>query len=72
MSEYERQVLEDLCVLKAQMEQLLGIGQPGRLHQLERRVESHERNMQRLKGLAGAFGGLLTLVHLLMAFVGRR
>lgn len=72
MSDYERQVLEDLCVLKAQMEQLLGIGQPGRLHQLERRVESHERSMQRLKGLAGAFGGLLTLVHLLIAFVGRK
>ncbi len=72
MTEYERQVLADLCVLKTQMEQLLGIGQPGRLHQLELRVESHERNMQRLKGLAGAFGGLLTLVHLLIAFVGRR
>ena len=72
MSDYEKQVLEDLCVLKSQMEQLLGIGQPGRLHQLELRVESHERNMQRLKGLAGAFGGLLTLVHLLIAFVGRR
>ena len=71
MSDYERQVLEDLCVLKSQMEQLLGIGQPGRLHQLEMRVESHERNMQRLKGLAGAFGGLLTLVHLLIA-CGRR
>ena len=72
MSDYERQVLEDLCVLKSQMEQLLGIGQPGRLHQLELRVESHERNVQQLKGLAGAFGGLLTLVHLLIAYVGRR
>lgn len=28
-------VLQDLSVLKAQMQQLLGIGQPGRLHILE-------------------------------------
>jgi hypothetical protein len=70
MTEYERKVLEDLCVLKAQMQQLMGIGQPGRLHQLEQRVDSHERNVQRLKGLAGAFGGLLTVVHVAIAWLG--
>ena len=70
MSEFEGRVLEELSVLKAQMQQLLGIGQPGRLHQLEMRVEEHERNVQRLKGIAGAFGGLLTLVHLAMLYVG--
>lgn len=69
MSEYERQVLEDLCVLKAQMQQLMGIGQPGRLHQLEQRVDAHDRSVQRLKGLAGAFGGLLTVLHAVIAFV---
>jgi hypothetical protein len=51
---------------------LMGIGQPGRLHQLEMRVESHERSVQRLKGLTGAFGGLLTLVHLVIAYMGGR
>ena len=70
MTDYEQKVLEDLCVLKAQMQQLMGIGQPGRLHQLEQRVDSHERNVQRLKGLAGAFGGVLTVVHVAIAWLG--
>jgi len=70
MTEFEGRVLEELGVLKAQMQQLLGIGQPGRLHELESRVESHERSVQRLKGLAGAFGGLLTLVQLAIAWLG--
>jgi hypothetical protein len=73
MTEFEGQVLQELSVLKSQMQQLMGIGQPGRLHQLEMRVESHERSVQRLKGLAGAIGGLLTIVHLALAYVsGRR
>jgi hypothetical protein len=72
MTEYEKRVLEDLCVLKSQMQELLGIGQPGRLHKLELRVEAHDRSVQRLKGLAGAFGGLLTALHAAIALlVGR-
>jgi hypothetical protein len=31
MTDFEAQVLRELGVLKSQMEQLLGIGQPGRL-----------------------------------------
>jgi len=46
MTDFESAVLQELSVLKAQMEQLMGIGQPGRLHQLEMRVESHERSVQ--------------------------
>jgi hypothetical protein len=69
MSEYEKRVLEDLAVVKAQMQQLLGIGQPGRLHTLEERVDRHEKSVQRMKGVAGAFGGLLTVVHLAIAWV---
>jgi len=72
MTDFEGRVLEELSVLKAQMQQLMGIGQPGRLNQLEDRVASHERSVQRLKGLAGAFGGLLTLVHLGIAWVSRK
>jgi hypothetical protein len=72
MTDFEGQVLQELGVLKAQMQQLLGIGQPGRLQQLEARVESHERSVQRLKGVGAAFGGLLTMVHLAIAFLTER
>jgi hypothetical protein len=44
MTEFEGQVLADLSVLKSQMQQVMGIGQPGRLTQLEERVERHERS----------------------------
>lgn len=64
MTEFEGQVLKDLSVLKSQMENLIGIGQPGRLTQIEARVERHERSVQRMKGVLGAVGGLLTMVHL--------
>jgi hypothetical protein len=65
-----RQVLQELSALKAQMENLMGIGQPGRLHQLEQRVQAHERSVQQLKGLAGAFGGLLAILQTLIAHWG--
>ena len=68
MSEFEAQVLQELSALKAQMGQLLGVGQPGRLHQLEQRVEAHERSVQQLRGLAGAFGGALALLQALIAY----
>jgi hypothetical protein len=71
MTEFEGQVLADLSVLKSQMKQLLGIGQPGRLTQLEERVERHEQSVQRIKGLAGAMGGLLTMVHLAIDYFRR-
>ena len=63
MTEFEGQVLSELSVLKSQMQQLMGIGQPGRLVQLEARVERHERTVQRMKGLMTAGGGLLTVLH---------
>ena len=72
MTDFEGRVLEELSVLKSQMHQLMGIGQPGRLNQLEMRVDSHERSVQRLKGLAGAFGGLLTLLHVGIAWLSRK
>jgi hypothetical protein len=71
MSEFEGQVLADLSVLKSQMEQLMGIGQPGRWTQLEARVERHERSVQRMKGLAGALGGVLTIFHLALDYIRR-
>lgn len=66
MTHFEQTVLEDLSALKVQMHQLMGIGQPGRLHMLEQRVECHEQRMQRLKGISGAFGGALGLVQLVL------
>jgi hypothetical protein len=71
VTEYEGQILAELSVLKSQMRQLLGMGQPGRLAQLEERVERHEHAVQRLKGLAGAFGGMLTIVHLAIDYIRR-
>jgi hypothetical protein len=73
MTDFEGQVLADLSVLKSQMEQVMGIGQPGRLSQLEDRMLDHEKAVQRLKGMAGAFGALLTFAHVAIDFfVGRR
>lgn len=72
MTEFETKVLSELSVLKSQMEQLLGIGQPGRLHALEGRVERHEKSVQRIKGIAGAFGGVLTVAHLAIAYFAHR
>jgi len=71
MTEFEGQVLADLKVLKSQVESLLGIGQPGRLTQLEERVERHEHSVQRMKGLVGAMGGLLTVFHLAIDYLRR-
>jgi hypothetical protein len=72
MTDFESRVLQELSVLKAQMQQLMGIGQPGRLHQLEARVASHEKSVQKLKGVAGAFGGLLTLTQMAVAYLSGR
>jgi hypothetical protein len=71
MTEFEGQVLGELRVLKSQIDQLLGIGQPGRLAQIEERVERHERSVQRLKGFTGAIGALVTLAHLAIDFLRR-
>ena len=71
MTEFEGQVLADLSVVKNQINQLLGIGQPGRLTQLEERVEQHERSVQRMKGLVGAVGGVLTSLHVAIDYFRR-
>jgi hypothetical protein len=71
MTEFEGQVLADLSVVKNQINQLLGIGQPGRLTQLEERVEQHERSVQRMKGLIGAVGGVLTALHVAVDYFRR-
>jgi hypothetical protein len=73
MTEFEAQALADLGVLKSQMQSLMGIGQPGRIVQLEARVQRHEQAVQRMKGLVAAFGSGLTIVHLAISFMaGKR
>lgn len=71
MTDFEAEVLSDLRVLKSQMDQLMGIGQPGRLAQLEGRVERHERTVQRTKGFTAAIGALITLAHLAIDYLRR-
>ena len=69
MTDFEAQVLADLHVLKSQMEQVMGIGQPGRLNQLEGRVSANEEGIHRMKGLVAAFGTALTVVQLAISFL---
>lgn len=71
MTDFEGQVLADLSVVQSQMKQLLGVGQPGRLTQLEDRVQRHEQSVQRMKGVVGGFGALLTMVHVAIDFMKR-
>jgi hypothetical protein len=63
MNEFEAQVLSDLSVLKSQMSGLVGDGNGGRLAELERRMERHERNWQRAKGVAAAGSVVLALIE---------
>ena len=61
MNEFEAQVLSDLSVLKSQMSGLVGDGATGRIADLERRIEGHERNLQRAKGFMAAMSVLMAL-----------
>jgi hypothetical protein len=72
MTEFEAQCLADLAILKAQMRELVGNGQPGRLARLEGRINNHERTVQRLKGAAGTLGAALTFAHFAIDFLFTR
>ena len=47
MTDFEAQVLADLSVLKSQMRDVVGNGQPGRISRLENRVFDHEKSVDR-------------------------
>lgn len=72
MTPFERQVLADLAELKAQMHDLVGDGQPGRLRRLEDRVEQHEAMVQRATGVGALLAGLLTLCHVAFDYLRDR
>ena len=69
MNEFETTVLSDLAELKTHMRWLIGNGKPGRLQELEARVEQHESLLQRGLGVGAAAGVLLTLVHLAIDYL---
>ena len=64
MTTFEEQVLSDLATLKSEMKTLVGNGQPGRMKQLEQRVEKHEALVQRLSGIWALSAVVLTMLHL--------
>jgi hypothetical protein len=72
MTEFEAQVLADLSVLKNQMTVLVGDGNAGRIGAIEQRGTQHEERFQNVRGVAIAFGALLTLVQLLVDFWRRK
>jgi hypothetical protein len=69
MTDFETRVLGDLEVVKSQMQQIMGIGQPGRLHEIEGRLVSTERAMQRMKGVVAALGPVLAIAHIVIGYL---
>lgn len=63
MNEFEAQVLSDLSVLKTHMTGLVGDGTTGKIAELERRIDGHERNLQRAKGFMAAMSVLFSMVE---------
>jgi hypothetical protein len=72
MTEFEAQVLADLCVLKNQMTSLLGDGSSGRIATIEGRIDRHEQSLQRAKGFAIATGAVVTLVQCALELFRRK
>jgi hypothetical protein len=71
MTEFEQNVLRDLAELKMQMRALVGNGQPGRIHELEARVEKHEALVQRAIGIGALAGFVGTMFHVGLDFLLR-
>lgn len=63
VNEFEAQVLSDLCVLKTQMNGLVGDGNSGRMADLEDRIDRHEQNLQRAKGFMAAISVLFAVIE---------
>ncbi len=65
MTEFEKQVLEDLAELKVNMRWVAGgDSQSGRLQELSMQVQKHEQFLQRARGMGAAIACLFTIVHL--------
>jgi len=55
--------------LKAQMRWLVGNGHPGKLKELEERVERHEQFVNRVGGISACLATVITLVHVGMDYL---
>jgi UDP-N-acetylmuramoylalanine-D-glutamate ligase len=65
MTDFEKQVLEDLAELKTNMRWIAGgDNRPGKLQELTEQVQRHEAFLQKARGLSAAMACLFTVVHL--------
>lgn len=70
MTDFEKQVLEDLAELKTNMRWVAGgDSQPGRLHEIAQQVDQHEQFLQRARGWSAAMACLLTIAHLAIDYL---
>lgn len=73
LTEFEERVLTDLAELKANMRWIVGgNGNPGKIQEIEQRVDRHEAYLQRFTGIATAVACLLTLFHLAIDYLRLR
>jgi hypothetical protein len=72
LTDFEERVLSDLAELKTNMRWIVGNGNPGKIQELEQRVERHEAYLQRFTGVATAIGSLLTFFHFAIDYLWLR
>lgn len=72
LTEFEERVLTDLAELKANMRWIVGNGNPGKIQEIEQRVDRHEAYLQRFTGIATAIGSLLTFFHFAIDYLWLR
>ncbi|MGA2904099.1 MAG: hypothetical protein ABSD98_09725 [Candidatus Korobacteraceae bacterium] len=51
------------------MRWIVGNGSPGKIHEIEERVDRHEAYLQRFTGVAAALATLLTIFHLAIDYL---
>jgi hypothetical protein len=72
LTDFEQKVLSDLAELKTDMRWIIGNGNPGKIQEIEERVDRHEAYLQRFAGVATAIGALLTIFHLAIDYLRLR
>ena len=72
LTEFEEHVLNDLAELKTNMRWIIGNGNPGKIQEIEQRVDRHEAYLQRFTGVATAIASLLTFFHFAIDYLWLR
>lgn len=72
LTDFEQKVLSDLAELKADMRWIIGNGNPGKIQEIEERVDRHEAYLQRFTGVATAVAAILTFIHIAIDFLRLR